>query len=422
MLTYVEQENNNGRHIDCISWARDGHTFIIRDRKELVDFLMPLFFRGGKFSSFTRKLYRWGFRQICVPKGGDKKNREMVFGHEHFQRDNKALMSDMRSVTAAGTRRAIAALTSRKKAREKSNESQVSKEASSLEKTSSYHGSVTIKSPPLLPTDKSEQVNYTQSDRQQMSATRGAPSLTATAEPSSTLEELIKSRSITMMCPPGQSTLSSQQSQTSTATPSSGSALTDLFKSKSHSLMTPPSQTNLLTLKNPSVLQEQMDRLRAMASRVSSTNNMTSSTFSFNKDGGSFANRQHMASTNSQISSQALAAARKLVYPDAPFHRTLSSQKRPSITPSEFLRNAQLSKRQNMASPHNFAQQRPSALPNLVLPESLLKKMGANDNYTSQAHAAGLLHQMAHSQKKGSSQGGTNTPSLILDDSSFSGR
>ena len=41
----------------------------------------------------------------------------MVFGHEHFQRDDKSQMANMRSVTAAGTRRAIAALNSRKKAK-----------------------------------------------------------------------------------------------------------------------------------------------------------------------------------------------------------------------------------------------------------------------------------------------------------------
>jgi len=117
MLSYVDNERDNGNFITCISWVRDGHAFVIKDRKELVDNLLPLFFREGKFPSFTRKLYRWGFRQICIPKGGNKKDRDLLFGHEHFQRDNKGLMAEMRSVTAAGTRRAIAALTNKKKAR-----------------------------------------------------------------------------------------------------------------------------------------------------------------------------------------------------------------------------------------------------------------------------------------------------------------
>ncbi|KAL3930366.1 MAG: hypothetical protein SGBAC_011797 [Bacillariaceae sp.] len=128
LLSYVDNERERGEHITCIAWARDGHVFVIKDRKELVDSLLPLFFREGKFSSFTRKLYRWGFRQICIPKGGNKTDRELLFGHEYFQRDNKPLLSEMRSVTAAGTRRAIAALTNKKKAR-KNKDKDASKKA-----------------------------------------------------------------------------------------------------------------------------------------------------------------------------------------------------------------------------------------------------------------------------------------------------
>lgn len=119
MLTYVDSENTvKGKHIDCISWTPDASGFIIRDRNELVEKVLPLFFREGKFSSFTRKLYRWGFRQICIPKGQKKKDRDLIFGHEHFKRDNKALITNMRSLTAAGTRRQLAALAYRKKAKE----------------------------------------------------------------------------------------------------------------------------------------------------------------------------------------------------------------------------------------------------------------------------------------------------------------
>jgi hypothetical protein len=117
MLTHVYSQKPNDRGMDCISWTRDGHSFIIRNRNEFVGKLLPLFFREAKFSSFTRKLYRWGFRQICIPKSLNRKERDMVFGHEYFQRDQKYLISNMRSVTAAGTRRAIVALTARKKAK-----------------------------------------------------------------------------------------------------------------------------------------------------------------------------------------------------------------------------------------------------------------------------------------------------------------
>jgi hypothetical protein len=118
LLMHVDKENaKNGGRGGCISWTDDGHAFTVRDRAQFVKTLLPLFFRGAKFSSFTRKLYRWGFRQICIPKGQNNKDREMFFGHEHFQRDDKSLMAHMRSVTAAGTRRAIAALSTRKKAK-----------------------------------------------------------------------------------------------------------------------------------------------------------------------------------------------------------------------------------------------------------------------------------------------------------------
>jgi hypothetical protein len=75
--------------------------------------LLPMFFRQSKFPSFTRKLYRWGFRQVSVVRHSSTNRRDMIFGHEFFQRDNKALMGRMRSVTAAGTRRAVQARTTK---------------------------------------------------------------------------------------------------------------------------------------------------------------------------------------------------------------------------------------------------------------------------------------------------------------------
>ena len=59
------------------------------------------------------KLYRWGFRQVSVVQQSNTSRRDMIFGHEFFQRDNKAMMSRMRSVTAAGTRRAVQARTAK---------------------------------------------------------------------------------------------------------------------------------------------------------------------------------------------------------------------------------------------------------------------------------------------------------------------
>ncbi|KAI2494666.1 DNA binding protein [Fragilaria crotonensis] len=113
MLMYVDKEfrtPGSSPEDVCISWILDGRAFIIRRKEDMVKQFLTLFFRQTKFPSFTRKLYRWGFRQVSVAPAhaGDNK-REMIFGHEFFQRDNKALMGRMRSLTAAGKRRAMQA-------------------------------------------------------------------------------------------------------------------------------------------------------------------------------------------------------------------------------------------------------------------------------------------------------------------------
>lgn len=42
-----------------IGWVNNGLAFYIRDKNELVNKWLPIFFRQAKFSSFTRKLYRY---------------------------------------------------------------------------------------------------------------------------------------------------------------------------------------------------------------------------------------------------------------------------------------------------------------------------------------------------------------------------
>lgn len=383
MMSHVENENSKGRPIDCISWARDGHTFIIRDRKELVDSLMPLFFREGKFSSFTRKLYRWGFRQICIPKGLNKKDREIIFGHEHFQRDDKALMFHMRSVTAAGTRRAIAALTSRKKARENSKESVVRKKASKTK-----YERTTIKPLPCL--GQAEQFKSLPSKPEQILPTHKASSPRTTTRPGATLGALLKSRSKTSMAVPGRSGLQVQKPPTML---SSGNALTDLLKAKSHSLMAPPAQNNMLSMQSSAALHGHMGYLRAIAqsSRASSNGSMNPPNFAFGAK-TSFANHQQLASTNGKIASQAFAAARNIVFSDTQIQQPFASRQRISASPSEFLRNAQLSKLSKQRG--HFASKAPTA-PNMVLPNSQLHQIAASGSLTSRAHAVALLQRMS---------------------------
>lgn len=87
----------------CIAWLPDGKSFIIRNPDEFTRQVLPKFFKATKFSSFTRKLYRWGFRQVNRGIGPDD---PIIFGNEHFQRDNAEEMSNMRSITAASQRKA----------------------------------------------------------------------------------------------------------------------------------------------------------------------------------------------------------------------------------------------------------------------------------------------------------------------------
>jgi hypothetical protein len=108
-LTFPEKLMNLMKEADkhdaksfCIAWLPDGKTFIIRDPEEFTRKVLLKFFKATKFSSFTRKLYRWGFRQVNRGIGPDD---PIIFGNEYFQRDKEELMANMRSVTAASTRK-----------------------------------------------------------------------------------------------------------------------------------------------------------------------------------------------------------------------------------------------------------------------------------------------------------------------------
>mmetsp|Transcript_11486 Transcript_11486/g.23433 ORF Transcript_11486/g.23433 Transcript_11486/m.23433 type:complete len:440 (+) Transcript_11486:189-1508(+) len=109
LLIHTERtliKSGRNTHTAPIAWTVDGRAFAIRDREKLVKDWLPLFFPRGKFQSFSRKLYRWEFRQVLPRRDKpEKKDKEVVFAHPYFQRDQKDLMVYMRSVTAAGLRR-----------------------------------------------------------------------------------------------------------------------------------------------------------------------------------------------------------------------------------------------------------------------------------------------------------------------------
>mmetsp|Transcript_18289 Transcript_18289/g.42098 ORF Transcript_18289/g.42098 Transcript_18289/m.42098 type:complete len:507 (-) Transcript_18289:43-1563(-) len=101
LMKYVEEKNKTEKDF-CISWLPEGKAFVIYNIKEFTSSVIPKFFKASKFCSFTRKLYRWGFRQLNRGIGPDE---PIIFGNEYFQRDNADLMVNMRSITAASIRK-----------------------------------------------------------------------------------------------------------------------------------------------------------------------------------------------------------------------------------------------------------------------------------------------------------------------------
>ena len=118
-LTHVDRERSRKgipESGESIGWVLDGTAFVVQNIDQLCVTWLPLFFGQSKFSSFTRKLYRWGFRKInvaSIPNGSSYRENALFFGNEHFLRSDKSQLSLMRSVTAAKTRSGTAGPVSR---------------------------------------------------------------------------------------------------------------------------------------------------------------------------------------------------------------------------------------------------------------------------------------------------------------------
>jgi hypothetical protein len=75
---------------DAIWWNSDGDAFCI-DPKEFAEKVIEKHFQGTKFSSFTRKLKRWGFTRIDDGCFG-----AVLYRHDMFRRGNPDLPTNMR--------------------------------------------------------------------------------------------------------------------------------------------------------------------------------------------------------------------------------------------------------------------------------------------------------------------------------------
>jgi len=81
--------NESNTHI--ISWLPHGNGFVIHKKKTFASEVLPRYFKASKFTSFTRKLNRWGFSRI--PRGPETGS----YYHKLFRRDNPELVLQMSS-------------------------------------------------------------------------------------------------------------------------------------------------------------------------------------------------------------------------------------------------------------------------------------------------------------------------------------
>ena len=80
---------SNPEYNHIISWLPTGDAFGIHKQEEFESQILPKYFRHTRFSSFVRKLNRWGFRRMrkIGPRWIDDCG-SMVFCHDGFKRDD----------------------------------------------------------------------------------------------------------------------------------------------------------------------------------------------------------------------------------------------------------------------------------------------------------------------------------------------
>lgn len=77
------------RNAEIVSWLPHGRAFLIFQKKRFETELMPTLFKQSKFTSFTRKLNRWGFQRVRKgPEAG-------AYYHKYFKRGQPRLSMQM---------------------------------------------------------------------------------------------------------------------------------------------------------------------------------------------------------------------------------------------------------------------------------------------------------------------------------------
>ncbi|KAL7542391.1 hypothetical protein ACHAXR_011741 [Thalassiosira sp. AJA248-18] len=78
------------RYAHIIAWLPHGRGFIIHDKQRFASMILPMYFDGAKFTSFTRRLKRWSF--VRVPRGPELG----AYYNKNFVRDDPELAQKMR--------------------------------------------------------------------------------------------------------------------------------------------------------------------------------------------------------------------------------------------------------------------------------------------------------------------------------------
>lgn len=85
LMEMLSNENNS----DIVTWLPHGKAFLIIKKSKFNSYILPKYFNGTKYSSFTRKLLRYGFDRVSRgPETG-------AYYHRYFQRNDLDLVRKM---------------------------------------------------------------------------------------------------------------------------------------------------------------------------------------------------------------------------------------------------------------------------------------------------------------------------------------
>ena len=87
---------NDPANSEIVAWVPSGDAFMVHSKDQFVTEVMPAYFgKQSKFTSFTRKLNRWGFTR-------DSQDHNKGYSHPLFHRDDPTSHEKMSCVSQAG--------------------------------------------------------------------------------------------------------------------------------------------------------------------------------------------------------------------------------------------------------------------------------------------------------------------------------